>query len=405
MKLQVRLRKAAVVCLIAASSTLAFVGPSHGAVVAALPSAWSIAVNSAMLPPPEDSPCLEDGRLYVPARAFFSTVAADSIEWRDQSMWVAMGKNSFRIPAGKRFIEVNGIQIGMDAPAIIRNSRMYVPARAIARALAGTTVWDPATKACSVFIPDLKIPQAGAEGILCVSFIDVGQGEAILLNLDDTDLLIDGGPDRTGSKVIQYLKTQGVDDLDLVIATHSHEDHINGLPAVFDAFHVKSYLDNGIPAATSSFRCLESKVSAEGCLRFDEGNQTLRFGALNVEIIETVDQAEDLNDTSVVALVTYGSKRILLAGDAGSAVDQYLTRVGRVDLYKAEHHGSWTGNSTVLLSVLQPDFSVICYGAENPFRLPDRKVVGVLREYSGQVLWTAGKSVVITTDGVSMKVQ
>lgn len=405
MKLRQRLLKAAVLCWIAAISLSALNRPVFGAAVASLPSTWSIVVNTGMLPKTETLPYLEAGRIYVPARAFFSALGADSIEWRDMSMVIAMGKNTLRIPAGQAMIEVNRAQIGMESPAIIRNSRTYVPVRALTRALGGTTVWDPATRTCSVYLPDLTIPLSGAEGILSVSFIDVGQGEAILLDLDGTDLLIDGGPDWTGDKVIRYLKARGVEELDFVIATHSHEDHINGLPAVFDAFDVKAYLDNGVPSTTLIYKLLESKVLAEGCVRFEEGNQTLHFGALSIEIIETVDQAEDLNDTSVVALITYGREKILLAGDAGYAVDPYLTRIGRVDLYKAEHHGSWTGNSTALLSVLQPDFSVVCYDPANPFGLPSPEVMATLWKYSKQVLWTAGKSVVITTDGMVMNVQ
>jgi beta-lactamase superfamily II metal-dependent hydrolase len=405
MKLRRRLLKAAVMCWIAAISLLAFNRPVCGAAIASLPSTWSIVVNAGMLPRTEALPYLEAGRIYVPARAFFSAVGADSIEWRDRSMVVMLGKNTFRIPVGQVLIEVNRVQAGMESPAIIRNSRTYVPVRTITRALGGTTVWDPATRTCSVFLPDLKIPLPGAKGILSVSFIDVGQGEAILFDLDGTDLLIDGGPDLTGNKVVQYLKSRGVEKLDFVIATHSHEDHINGLPAVFDAFDVKAYLDNGVPSTTPIYKRLESKVLAEGCMRFEEGNQTLHFGALSIEIIETVDQAEDLNDTSVAALITYGREKILLAGDAGYAVDPYLVKVGRVDLYKAEHHGSWTGNSTALLSVLQPAFSVVCYDPANPFGLPSPEVMATLWKYSKQVLWTAGKTVVITTDGLVMNVQ
>lgn len=390
----------AVICLLIAAGSI---GPAK--VLALSPASIRVRIDSTLVTMTNSYPFVENGWTYVPARAVLEAYGVDSIAWSAPFVIVIKGDMTLKIPIGQSYIEKNGIKITTESSAVIKASRTYLPIRAVIRALGGTTVWDPETKTVLITRSNTDISSAGSSGKLEIAFIDVGQGESIYLNHNDTDVLIDAGLASQGGRVVNYLKSQGVDDLELVVASHVHEDHIGGLPAVFDAFKVQCYLDSGISAATPSYKALETKVIAEGCLRFDDGNQILRFGDLSVQVIDTIDVYEDLNDTSVVVLVTFGNARILLPGDAGSAVDRYLTKVGPVDLYKAEHHGSWTGNSEFLLSVLRPDISVISYGVGNSFGLPSQSALDILKRYSGNVLWTAGKTVVIRTDGNIMTVQ
>ncbi len=223
--------------------------------------------------------------------------------------------------------------------------------------------------------------------------------------MDELDILIDAGDKSSGDTVVNYLKSQSVDDLELVIATHGHADHLGGLPEVFDAYNVERYIDSGVPATTQIYQTVENSVAAEGCPELGDKNETIKYENLTVQTIETVDASSDINDVSVIVLVTYGSERMLFAGDASSAIDPWLTKVGHVNLFKAEHHGSRTGNSSTLMSILKPDISVISYGIDNSYGHPHLEAMDVLKKYSGQVSWTAGKSVVITTDGISMNVQ
>lgn len=223
--------------------------------------------------------------------------------------------------------------------------------------------------------------------------------------MDDLDILIDAGDKSHGDEVVSYLKKETVDDLELVIGTHAHADHIGGLPEVFDAFKVDRYIDSGTVATTAIYKTVMSDVSKEGCLYSEDADEVIKYGDLALQIIETGDHNKDLNDDSVVVLATYGSTKMLFAGDASSGVDSKLISVGHVDLYKAEHHCSRTGNSSTLLSALRPDISVISYGLGNTYGHPHQEAMDMLKEYSGQVLWTAGKSVVITSDGHSLLVQ
>lgn len=400
MKYRIRPLMMAVICLLIAAGSI---GPTR--VLALSPASIRVRIDSTLVQMADSYPFVENGWTYVPARAVLEAYGVDSIAWSAPFVIVIKGDMTLKIPIGQSYIEKNGIKITIESSAVIKASRTYLPIRAVIRALGGTTVWDPETKTVLITRSNTDISAAGSSGKLEIAFIDVGQGESIYLNHNDRDILIDAGLESKGGTVVNYLKSQGVDDLELVVASHVHEDHIGGLPAVFDAFKVQCYLDSGISASNQSYKALELKVIAEGCLRFDDGNQILRFGDLSVQVIDSGDVYEDLNDTSVVVLVTYGNTKILLPGDAGSAVDRFITRVGPVDLYKAEHHGSWTGNSEYLLSVLRPDISVISYELGNPFGLPSQSAMDILKRHSGNVLWTAGKTVVIRTDGNVMTVQ
>lgn len=223
--------------------------------------------------------------------------------------------------------------------------------------------------------------------------------------MDELDILIDTGDKSHGNEVVNYLKKAGVDDLELVIGTHAHADHIGGMPEVFEAYKVERYIDSGTVADTVIYKTVMTDVAAEGCTYSEDKDEVIRYGDLTLQIIETGDHNKDINDDSVVVLATYGSTKMLFAGDASSGIDGQLTGIGHVDLFKAEHHGSRTGNSVALLTALRPDISVISYGVGNSYGHPHQEAMAVLKQYSGQVLWTAGKSVVITSDGHNLSAQ
>lgn len=225
------------------------------------------------------------------------------------------------------------------------------------------------------------------------------------MSLDDLDILIDAGDKSHGDEVVSYLRKAGVDDLELVIGTHSHADHIGGLPEVFEAFRIDRYIDSGTATDTVIYKTVTGAVAKEGCQYSADDSELIKYGNLVIQIIETGDNNDDLNDDSVVVLASYGSTKMLFAGDASSAVDKQLISVGHVDLYKAEHHGSHTGNSATLLSVLSPDISVISYGIGNSYGHPHQEAMANMQRYSGQVLWTAGKSIILTSDGHNLKLQ
>ena len=133
--------------------------------------------------------------------------------------------------------------------------------RFVGEAFGGTVNWDPATQ--KITISTVTTIQGPAK----VHFIDVGQADSIYIELpNNNDILIDAGNRSDGLTVVSYLRAQGVDDIELLIATHPHEDHIGGIPDVLDAFVVEKVIDSGYYSDTAICKQYKNKVAAEDCL-------------------------------------------------------------------------------------------------------------------------------------------
>lgn len=191
--------------------------------------------------------------------------------------------------------------------------------------------------------------------------------------------------------------------MELVIATHAHEDHIGGVPEVFDDFRVERYIDSGTVVKTKIYERVAATVAAEGCKASGDENEVIQYKELTVQIIETGDNHSNINNDSIIALVTHGDVKMLFTGDAESEIEATLSGVGKVHLFKAAHHGSDTSNSVALLSVIRPDVTVISYGVGNSYGHPHKGAYNRLSQYSGAVYYTGGKSVVITSDGHGLR--
>lgn len=129
--------------------------------------------------------------------------------------------------------------------------------------------------------------------------------------MDDLDILIDAGDKSHGDEVVNYLKSQGVDDLELAIGTHAHADHIGGMPEVFEAYEVERYIDSGTVATTQIYKKVMADVAAEECLYNASPTEAIIYGNLTIQIISPGNGHKDTNDDSVIAYVTYGDTSML----------------------------------------------------------------------------------------------
>lgn len=386
-------------------------------VIPSAPRAITVTVNGLGVATPEAPPFIENGRTYVPVRAVLEAYGVDSITWNAPFVVVKNSDVTLRIPVGKNYIEKNGSQLAVDSPAMIKESRTCLPIGAVIEALGGTVGWGENTRTVAITrpiaSPEDVIPTPPAPALpvpappvsidnLKINFIDVGQGESVLLDLGGVDILIDAGDQSKGIAVVNYLKSQGVDDLELVIATHPDVDHIGGMHEVFGAYQVERFMDCGTDFNTDLYRSLMKDVASEKCQYGSDQNETITYGDLKIEIIETGDNHLAINDDSIITLLTYKGQKMLFTGDAGFNIEQQLTlnpTIGKVDLFKAGHHGSSSSNSQRLIETILPDITVISYGVGNRFFLPNYDAVARLKMYSRQVLATAGKSIRLTYYG------
>jgi beta-lactamase superfamily II metal-dependent hydrolase len=230
-------------------------------------------------------------------------------------------------------------------------------------------------------------PQPGpVAGKLVVRFLDIGQGDCELLQLPDgKTILIDSG-DR-GKPTVELLKQFGVNDIDLIIASHPHADHIGEIRDILRAFKVKEIWDAGFTAkATKTYTDMLSEIKQQG-VKFaaPKRGETRSFGDVHLEVLNPAQRFVDdnVNNASIVVRVTFGAKRFLFTGDAeveswAQMIDSEKDKL-RADVLKAAHHGSSNGTTRDILDAVRPSIYTISCAVDNDYHHPHPRVVGLLQ--------------------------
>jgi beta-lactamase superfamily II metal-dependent hydrolase len=238
--------------------------------------------------------------------------------------------------------------------------------------------------------------------MLTVHFIDVGQGDAILIDKGDTDILVDGGP--TSANALAYLQGQGVDDIDLLVATHPHADHIGGLADVLAQYEVSEIWVNGDGATSQTYQNFAAAVAAEGAtLRQPTRGYTTQMNGLGIAVLNPTSQLTgDPNEDSVVFRLTCGKVSVLLTGDATSDSEASMLAAGLAldsDVLKVGHHGSSTSTGAAFVAVVTPNDAVISVGAGNTYGHPAQQTLDKLAAVGATVYRTdEDDTVTLTSD-------
>ena len=226
----------------------------------------------------------------------------------------------------------------------------------------------------------LEAPSA-ATGLLRVTFIDVGQGDAAWLSTPDGwDILIDGGTQSHGPGLVAYLQGQGVTDIEVLILTHPHADHVGGLVTVLQDMEVDEALTNCQAYSSATYQTfldlLASKAISTTCVL--EGD-TFAWGtdvsatAVNPPQPPMSGTGSDANNNSVVLRISYDSVDFLFAGDVESGAEAAILGRGptlEAEILKVAHHGSNSSSTGALLTAVGPEEAVVSVGASNPYGHP-----------------------------------
>jgi beta-lactamase superfamily II metal-dependent hydrolase len=245
---------------------------------------------------------------------------------------------------------------------------------------------------------------------ISIAFIDVGQGDATLIrDGSGYDILVDGGRKSAGEELIDYILAVGVDDLEVILATHADSDHIGGLIKVLESedIPVESVYYNGYPGATLTWQEFEAAVTADGLLLLPlQYPETLSWGELDINVLNPPDNLvnPEQNEASVVLLIDYAQVTLLLPGDIGSAVEAQLP--GRAptlqaDILKIAHHGSKFSSSQAFLESVQPGEAIISVGV-NSYGHPAPETMARLIAV-GTNIWRTDQvgTITVTSDGSS----
>lgn len=242
-----------------------------------------------------------------------------------------------------------------------------------------------------------------------VHFIDVGQGDSILVQSGDETLLIDAGENNMGERVVSYLESLGIEELDYVIGTHPHSDHIGGLDVVIDGRKVNQVILPVVEHTTKTYEDVLIAISNQG-LKITKPvvGKEYTLGDASFQIIApNSDDYEDLNDYSVGIRLVYGDTSYVFAGDADVVSEEEMCDNGfnlSADVLKLNHHGSRYSNNKEFVDAVNPTYAVISVGEGNSYGHPHAEVLEDMKQRGITVYRTdlAG-TIVLTSDGKNIE--
>ena len=212
---------------------------------------------------------------------------------------------------------------------------------------------------------------------LTVHFIDVDQADCMLLVAGKTTVLIDGGNTGTSYAVLSYLQRFGIDELDLVVNTHPHGDHLGGIPTVLAHIPAREIWCSTTSFDTTLFDRFENAADGQDLNIYSPApGTTYASDGLTIEVLgplESNDSYTDLNDTSLVLMVKYGERKILFTGDMEAYAEKQLVEADidlEADVLKVGHHGSYSSTSQLFLNEVDPEYGIICGGRNNEYGHP-----------------------------------
>jgi len=227
-----------------------------------------------------------------------------------------------------------------------------------------------------------------------VTFLDVGQGDSVLLETRRARVLVDEGPPE--ADVAGQLRAMGLRALTAIVLTHPQRDHIGGAAAVLDELRVGQVEDPGIEAPSADHDAAMAAARRRHVpVEIVHEGDAFRIGGLRLRILWPDGPglpSEDPNQHAVVALVSYGATDVLLTADAESDVTGPL-RIPPVEVLKVAHHGSEDPGLPDLLRTLRPRIAVISVGQGNDYGHPRPETLAALRAQPGlETLRTEGMS-------------
>lgn len=253
-----------------------------------------------------------------------------------------------------------------------------------------------------------ETPTISDKSSMTVQFLDVGQGDSTFIMLPDgKTALIDAANPGDGEKLVLYLKTKGVKNIDYLIATHPHADHIGGMKEIIEGFDIGQIFAPKIATSdlptSKTYENFLTAVKDKGLklTRAQGGNILFEGEGYKAECFSPLyETAEGLNNYSVVIKLHHGENKFLFMGDAEEISENQILDKGfdpECTVLKCGHHGSSTSNSPNFLKAASPKFAVISCGVGNSYGHPHWETLKALESLSGfEKLYRTDKDKTVT---------
>lgn len=276
--------------------------------------------------------------------------------------------------------------------------------------------------------------KAEAKGQLIISMLDIGQGDAVLIQTGAKNILIDTGDDKyyedgkkgkENTQLLTELQKLKIDHIDTLVMTHAHADHIGKADKVIAQYGVKELVYNGIPSTSKYFINALKAAKANGTQQVKvKAGDVLDFGnGVSFEIVSPsqslIDEDTaaikakkkvDVNNESVVGRLTFGNFAMLFTGDAEGPVEKDMVasygKKLKCQVLKAGHHGSKTSSTAEFLKLVQPESVVMSLGVNNQYGHPHEALLNRLQKQGIKNIYRtdANGTITIVSDGSSYSI-
>lgn len=276
--------------------------------------------------------------------------------------------------------------------------------------------------------------KAEAKGQLTISMLDIGQGDAVLIQTGAKNILIDTGDDKyyedgkkgkENTQLLTELQKLKIDHIDTLVMTHAHADHIGKADKVIAQYGVKELVYNGIPSTSKYFINALKAAKANGTQQVKvKAGDVLDFGnGVSFEIVSPsqslIDEDTaaikakkkvDVNNESVVGRLTFGNFAMLFTGDAEGPVEKDMAasygKKLKCQVLKAGHHGSKTSSTAEFLKLVQPESVVMSLGVNNQYGHPHEALLNRLQKQGVKNIYRtdANGTITIVSDGSSYSI-
>ncbi|MBO5195878.1 MAG: MBL fold metallo-hydrolase [Clostridia bacterium] len=219
-------------------------------------------------------------------------------------------------------------------------------------------------------------------------FIDVGQGDCTMIHSEELTIVVDSGPGDHSYTTVEYIK-QFTDEIDVMILTHPHEDHIGAAADIINKIGVETVIMPDVSTETVCFDKLLDAIEENNCtVKEGKAGEKFTFGDIDIDVYAPVSpDHNDLNNCSIIAKITTGDISTLVTGDAESSaekevLDNFPSYVLDADILKVGHHGSSTSTTTDFFEAVSPQYAMISCGEGNSYGHPHREIIQMFEDYN-----------------------
>lgn len=223
---------------------------------------------------------------------------------------------------------------------------------------------------------------------LKVYYFDVGQADSILIQNNGQNMLIDAGNNEDGEILTNNLKTLGVENIDYLIGTHPHEDHIGAMDDIIYKFKIGKIFMPNVTTNTKTFEdVIDAVAEKELQIETPKENDEFQVGNAKCQILYVGEDKENLNLSSIIIKMEYDNLNYLFTGDTETEIENKVN-FGKINILKVAHHGSDTSSSKKFVKETAPEIAIISVGKGNSYGHPNNEILKRYEEIGSKIYRT-----------------